>query len=130
MGSRGRMLGQAHWSLPDEYNCVDIRNDVKVLQDSHNPNHPSLPDISHTKGTKYISLDKNGNFHQMRIYDYAGHPKVDIDYGVHSSLSKQQTLHIHTWKGGRDNGVRLFTKNDYKKYGKYLKGLIKNEWIN
>ena len=130
MGSRGRMLGQAHWSLPDEYNCVDIRNDVKVLQDSHNPNHPSLPDISHTKGTKYISLDKNGNFHQMRIYDYAGHPKVDIDYGVYSSLSKQPTLHIHTWKGGRDNGVRLFTKNDYKKYGKYLKGLIKNEWIN
>ena len=130
MGSRGRMLGQAHWNLPAEYNCVDMKNGIKVLQSAERPTHPSLPAISHTKGTKYISLDKNGVFHQLRIYDYVGHPKIDIDYGVHASLSKQPTLHIHTWKGGRDNGVRLFTKSDYKKYGKYLKGLIKNEWIN
>ena len=129
MGSRGRMLGQAHWSMPDQYDCVDIKNGVKVLKSAENPNHPSLPDISHTKGTKYLSFDKNGNFKQLRIYDYSGHPVIDIDYGVHTSLSKQPTLHVHTWKGGRDNGVRLFSKRDYKKYGRYLKGLIKNEWI-
>ena len=93
------------------------------------PNHPSLPDISHTKGTKYLSLDKNGNFKQLRIYDYSGRPVIDIDYGAHIGLSKQPALHVHTWKGGRDSGVRLFSKRDYKKYGKYLKGLIKNEWI-
>lgn len=130
MGSRGRMLGQAHWNMQGEYNCVDIRNDVKILRDIENPKHPSLPAISHTKGTRYISLDKSGVFHQMRIYDYAGHPAIDIDYGLHPSLGKKQTLHIHTWKGGRENSVRLFTKRDYKKYGKYLKGLIKDEWIN
>ena len=129
MGSRGRMLGQAHWSMPDQYDCVDIKNGVKVLKSAENPNHPSLPDISHTKGTKYLSLDKNGNFKQLRIYDYSGRPVIDIDYGVHTGLSKQPTLHVHTWKGGRDSGVRLFSRRDYKKYGKYLKGLIKNEWI-
>ena len=114
MGSRGRTLGQARQNLPAEYNCVDIKNGIKVLQSAENPTHPSLPAVSHTKGTKYISLDKNGNFNQLRIYDYAGHPKIDIDYGVHAILSKQATLHIHTWKSGRDNGVRLFAKSDCK----------------
>ncbi len=56
MGSRGRMLGQAHWSLPDEYNCVDMKNGIKVLQNAENPTHPSLPAVSHTKGTQYLSL--------------------------------------------------------------------------
>lgn len=129
MGSRGRMLSQAHWVLPSEYRCVDIRNGVKVLQNVECPNHSSLPDISHTKSTKYLFVGKDGYLKQLRIYDYAGHPSVDIDYGVHAGLCKQPTLHIHTWKGGRENGVRRFTKCGLKKYGRYLKGLIKDEWI-
>lgn len=132
MGSRGRMLGQAHWSLPPQYNCVDMKNGIKVLQNAEKPSHPSLPAISHTKGTKYISLDKNGKFHQLRIYDYAGHPVADIDYGVHLPFGMKNTLHVHIWKGAKKHSenVRLYTKKDHKKYGKYLKGLIKDEWIN
>ena len=30
MGSRGRMLGQTHWSLPSQYKCVDIVNNTGV----------------------------------------------------------------------------------------------------
>ena len=54
MGSCGKMLGQAHWNLPPQYNCVDMKNGIKVLQSAENPTHPSLPAISHTKGTRYI----------------------------------------------------------------------------
>ena len=57
MGSRGRMLGQAHWSMPDQFKCVDMKNGIKVLEyNGNNRSQNKLPDISHTKGTKYISL--------------------------------------------------------------------------
>ncbi len=42
MGSRGKTLGQARWNLPAEYNCVDIKNGIKVLQNAERPTHPSL----------------------------------------------------------------------------------------
>lgn len=52
MGSRGRMLGQAHWSMPDQYKCVDMKNGIKVLEhNGNNKNQNKLPDISHTKGS-------------------------------------------------------------------------------
>ena len=135
MGSRGRMLGQTHWSLPPQYKCVDIVNNTKVLEyQGSRKHHNKLPDISHTKGTAYILKDKNGTFHQLRVYDYSGHPVVDIDYGVHKQFGGDPTLHIHHWKGskyhGDPNTTRLFNRKDYKKYEKYLKGVIKDEWIN
>lgn len=133
MGSRGRMLGQAHWSMPDQYKCVDIKNGIKVLEyNGNNKNQNKLPDISHTKGTKYISIDSNGKFRQLRIYDYSGRPIVDIDYGVHAQYGHYDTLHVHKWKGATKHGsnTHLYDMRDHKKYGKYLKGLIKNEWIN
>lgn len=135
MGSRGRMLSQAHWNLPGEYKCVDLINDIKVLEyQGSNKHHNKLPDISHTKGTTYMLKNKDGTFHQLRIYDYSGRPKVDIDYGVHGQFGGKPTLHIHNWKGSRVHGdpntTRLFTKKDYVKYKKYLKGVIKDEWVH
>ena len=133
MGSRGRMLGQAHWNMPDEYNCVDINNGIKVLEyKGNNKNQNKLPDISHTKGTMYISKDRQGQFNQLRIYDYSGRPVIDIDYGVHKQFSNEKTLHVHKLKGSAKHGqnTHLYTMKDHKKYGKYLKGLIKNEWIS
>ena len=119
MGSRGRMLGQTHWSLPSQYKCVDIANNTKVLEyQGSGKHHNKLPDISHTKGTAYILKDKNGTFHQLRVYDYSGHPVVDIDYGVHKQFGDKPTLHIHHWKGskyhGDPNTTRLFNRRDYK----------------
>ena len=68
----------------------------------------------------------------MRLYDYAGHPVVDIDYVTHLPFGREKTLHVHIWKESTKHGdnTHLYTKKDHKKYGKYLKGLIKNEWIN
>lgn len=131
MGSRGRMLGQAHWSLPSEYKCVNIINNVKVLKDSSGDHEHGLPTISHTPGTSYLDLNKDGTLHQLRIFDKSRHPIVDIDYGEHGEFGKQKTLHIHFWKGSTHNrnNARLFKRKDLKRYGKYLKGIIKDEWI-
>lgn len=135
MDSRGRMLEQAHWSLPFQYTCVDIVNNTKILEyQGIRKHHNKLPDISNTKGTAYISIDKNGIFHQLRIHDYSGHRVIDIDYGFHKQFGNNPTLHIHFWKGskfhGDPNTTRLFNRKDFKKYNKYLKGIIKDEWIN
>lgn len=132
MGSRGRMLGQAYWSLPSEYKCVNIINNVKVLEDSSGNHKHTLPMISHTPGTSYLDLNEDGTLHQLRIFDKSRHPIVDIDYGTHGKFGKKETLHIHFWKGSTHNRniSRLFTKKDLNKYGKYLKGIIKDEWIN
>lgn len=133
MGSRGRMLGQAHWKMPDEYSCVDINNGIKVLEyKGNNKNQNKLPDISHTKRTMYISKDRDGQFNQLRIYDYSGRPVIDIDYGVHKPFGSKKTLHVHKWKGSAKHGqnVHLYTMKDHKKYRKYLKGIIKNERIS
>lgn len=134
MGSRGRMLGDTFGRLPNEYNCVNIVNDTKVLEWNEKPGHLKLPDISHTKPNRYLIFDKDGTFHQFRIYDYSGRPIIDIDYGVHAKFGKNPTLHVHKWKGsiihGDMNNTHLFTKKDYQKYKKYLKGVIKDEWIN
>lgn len=121
MGSRGRMLGQAHWSMPDQYKCVDMKNGIKVLEyNGNNKNQNKLPDISHTKGTKYISIDNSGKFRQLRIYDYSGRPIVDIDYGVHAQYGHHDTLHVHKWKGATKHGsnTHLYDMRDHKKIWK------------
>ena len=96
MGSRGRMLGRAHWNLPSQYKCVDIINNTKVLEYQSSAKHHKNCQISPIlRGTVYILKDKNGMFHRLRIYDYSGHPVVDIDYGVHKQYGNEPTLHIH-----------------------------------
>ena len=45
---------------------------------------------------------------------------------------ENKELVAHKWKGSKIHGenTHLYTRKDHKKYGKYLKGLIKDEWIN
>ena len=44
---------------------------------------------------------------------------------------ENKKLVVHKWKVATKHGsnTHLYDMRDHKKYGKYLKGLIKNEWI-
>lgn len=50
-----KMCNYTKKEMPDQYDCVDIKNGVKVLKSAENPNHPSLPDIHTLKVLKFIS---------------------------------------------------------------------------
>lgn len=112
------MLGDAFGHLLNEFKCVNIINNLKALELSEKPNRTKPPNIFHAKQNKYLSLDKNG------------HPIIDVDYGKHAAFGPDPVLHVHKWKGKRITNVHRYSWKDHKKYGKYLKGLIKNEWIN
>ena len=95
MDSRGRMLEQAHWSLPFQYTCVDIVNNTKILEyQGIRKHHNKLSDISNTKGTAYISIDKNGIFHRLRIYDYSRHRLVSIMVFINNLVIIQHYIYI------------------------------------
>jgi len=102
-----------------EYKTVGYIAGVKVLKALKDGKHGSLPDMSNTPNTKYILLDKDEGFKRLRVYDQNRHPVFDIDYGhTHKGSGK---LHIHFWKGGRDNNARSLTGKEIKKYGKILR---------
>jgi len=119
VGGRGAVLGQKASERIPEYKTVGYIAGIKVLEALKNGKHGTLPDMSNTPSTSYILLNKNGGFKQLRIYDDTRHPVIDVDFGKpHRGSDK---LHIHTWKGGRENNGRSLTKKEKKKYGKILK---------
>jgi hypothetical protein len=119
VGGRGAMLQQKASERIPEYKTAGYIAGIKVLKALKENKDGSLPDMSNTPGTRYILLDKNDNFKRMRIYDNNRHPVIDIDYG-HSHKGSDK-LHIHFWKGGRDNNGRSLTRKEKKKYGKILR---------
>jgi len=119
MGGRGAMLQIKPSERIPEYKTVNVIAGIKVLQALKINKHGSLPDMSNTPNTSYILLNKNGEFKQLRIYDNSRHPVIDIDYG--HSHKGSDILHLHNWKGGRENNAHSLTGKEKKKYGKILR---------
>ena len=117
MGGRGAFLRKKASERIPEYKSVGIIEGIKVLKPVKGQNN--LPAMSNTPGTRYLLMDDNNNFKQLRIYDNSRHLVVDIDYG--HSPNGSDILHIHFWKGGRSNNVRNLTSKDLKKYGRILR---------
>lgn len=125
MGGRGTYaIGN---SVPFTYKTVDKIGNVKVLQ-GLNGKH-SLPEESHSSEA-YIKLKADGTFHEMRIYDknhylikeIAYHPEPKINNGNRVD----SILHVHEYPENNNlkkRPVHRITKEEYKKYKKYFKGV-------
>lgn len=126
MGSTGSMLESGGFKVPNQWHTVDYIDDIKVVAPNEGNNNHGLPAISNTPGTKYILMDKDNNFHQLKKYGDNRKPLYDIDYGWHNH---KLTFHIHYYK----NGVKQ--SKDYHvpqslilKYYNIFKGVPK-KWL-
>lgn len=124
MGGRGTFAsGNA---VEYSFKTVDKIEGVKVLV-GINGKH-GLPEEAHSSEA-YISLDKEGNFHEMRIYDQDHYLIKEIAYHPEPNLSgnrSEKVLHIHEYPehdNFHNRVPRLLTKEEIKMYRKYLKGV-------
>ena len=54
-----------------------------------------LPEESHTAGTSYVLLDKDGVFHQYREYNENHKVVFEIGYHHESGMGSGDILHVH-----------------------------------
>jgi hypothetical protein len=107
------------------YETVGKIASIKVLQ-GIGSNAKGLPVEAHSS-TAYIQLHPDGKFKMYREYDSDHYLIKEIAFHPEPNLTgnHKPVLHIHEYK--RDNFTdrtpRLLTKNEYKKYKKYFKGL-------
>lgn len=124
MASRGNVSRNGHVTTKEYSQVGEMLYDAKILK-GNNGLH-SLPDYSHSPNAKYIKLDNNGNFREMRIYDDKGRPKLEIAYHAEETITGNRTekvLHIHQYDDKLNRyGKRELTKEDpiYIEYSKYL----------
>lgn len=117
-----------------QYEAVDNIDGVKILQPIDKGKSYKLPEESHTSGNRYVLLDKDGVFHQYREYDENHKVILEIGYHQEKELGKGDVLHIHIHrKAGIDfhndesTEKRKLTREEYKKYKKFFKGVTINE---
>ncbi len=93
MGGRGTFaVGN---TVEYTYETVGNIDGIKILQPMDKTKSFKLPEESHTAGTSYVLLDKNGTFHQFRKYDENHMIILEIGYHVDASLGKGKILHAH-----------------------------------
>ena len=97
---------------------------VKIIE-GINGKH-SLPEEAHTSHA-YIKLKADGTFHEMRIYDKEHYLVKEIAYHKELKLdpSGKLVLHIHEYNRDdfKNRKPRLLTKDEFKKYKKYFRGV-------
>lgn len=129
MGGRGTYaIGK---NVPFTYKTVDKIENIKILQ-GINGKH-SLPEESHSS-TAYIKLKPDGTFHEMRIYDKNHYLIKEIGYHPEPQLNdgnrSENVLHVHDYpekNNFKNRKPHRITKEEYKKYKKYLKGVPNND---
>ena len=70
-----------------------------------------------------FTLQKNGDFDQLRVFNENRMPRFDIDYGVHDG---KKTLHVHYFTDGkRSKTPENLHSGDalYEKYKKLFRGV-------
>jgi hypothetical protein len=122
MGGRGTFASGRKTAYT--YKTVGKIAGVKVLQGLNGVK--GLPVESHSSSA-YIQLHPDGTFKMYREFDSKHYLVKEIAYHPESKLTgnNKPVLHIHEYK--QDDFVhrtpRLLTKNEYKKYKKYFKGV-------
>lgn len=108
------------------YRTVDYIHGVPVLEGTgHQHSLPAESD-SHCK---YIKLNPDGSFRELRIYDEDHYLVKEIAYHREPDLdpSYKPILHIHEYKRDNfnDRYPRLLTEDEYNQYKKYFKGTLR-----
>ena len=117
MGSRGAMLEGGGFSVPHQWETVDVIDGYKVIEPKDKSKKPNLPYVSNKPNDTYVKIT-DGKFSQIRKYGSDRLPVYDIDYGWHGD---HIYLHIHYFVNERrleGNDVFPLNKGDslYEKY--------------
>lgn len=125
MGGRGSYSGGGN--APYTYKTVGKIEGIKVLQPNNPKSSLKLPEEAHSSSS-YILLDKNGIFHQMRIYNKNHEAIFEIGYHKEANLGK--VLHVHLYKAPGELSHKTAKKikigpgdEYYEKYKKFFKGI-------
>lgn len=123
MGGRGTFASGKQ--VPFTYKTVGYIEDAKILEGISSRYH-SLPEESHSSN-KYIKLDHDGSFKELRIYGKDHYLQLEIGYHKEKNIQggkNQKVLHYHTYdKSFNRSEAKPITKEMYEKYKKYLKGV-------
>ena len=98
MGGRGAFLESGGFEGPLLWKGNNEIDGVKVLELIDPRKRTSLPERSNTPETAYISLDREGSFKQLRVFDQNRMPLFDIDT---NEVDHIPTLHIHYYVDGQ-----------------------------
>ena len=127
MGGRGTFASGNNVAYT--YKTVGKIGGMKVLQPNSPTSSLKLPEEAHSSSS-YILLDKNGTFHQMRIYNEKHEAIFEIGYHNEASLGKGKILHVHEYKSPGELSHKTAKKfmigpgdKYYEKYQKYFKGI-------
>jgi len=125
MGGRGTFATGN--SVAYSYETVDKIDGIKVLQKLNPKASGGLPEEAHSSSA-YIMLNKNGDFRMYREYDSNHYLKFEIAYHPEKSIdsSRKPVLHVHEYKPDdfSNRQARPLTKEEYKKYKNFFKGVI------
>ena len=124
MGGRGTFA--AGNVVEYKYETIDKIEGVKVLRKSDKRASGGLPEESHSSKA-YIYVNKDGEFRKYREYDKNHYLKFEIEYHPEKSIGPlgKPVLHVHEYEPDnfRHRTTRPLTKEEYKKYKKYFRGL-------
>ncbi len=125
MGSRGAFIGNK--LATRSWKTIGKINNMKIVQKLKAPDN-KLPEYSNTPSARYIRLTSDGTFRQLRTYNAAKQPMLDIEYGYHDGVP---SLHVHLLNGdpSHKNKETIFIKPGdplYQKYQAAFKG-VKHE---
>ena len=105
------------------YETIGFIEGIKILS-VLNGKH-GLPEEAHSSHA-YIKLNKDGTFHEMRVYDKDHYLKFEIAYHPEPSLDKSRkpVLHYHVYDRNfhRSSAMKM-SKPMKKHFKKYLKGV-------
>ncbi len=124
MGSRGAKYKELDREEKRNYFTAGIVLDAKVLEGKSKKHH-TLPEVSHSSEIKYIKLNPDGTFREMRIYE---NHKLRLEIAYHNEPLGfgDKILHVHDINGMEyvdHPPARHLTEEEFEKYSPYFVGL-------
>ena len=124
MGSRGAKYHELNKEERRSYIVAGHVLDAEILVGKDKRFH-TLPEVSHSSDVKYIKLNLDGTFREMRIYK---NHKLWLEIGYHGeALAKSnKILHAHDINGEfykEHPKARHLTEEEFREYSPYFIGL-------
>ncbi len=124
MGSRGAKYKELDREENRNYFTAGHVLDAEILKGKEDRFH-TLPEVSHRSEVKYIKLNPDGTFREMRIYE--NHKlRLEIAYHKEPLGKRENILHAHDINGKpyvKHPRARRLTEEEYNKYRPYFVGL-------
>lgn len=109
MGGRGAFLESGGFVGPFLWKSIGTIQGIKILIPKDTRKRTSLPERSNTPDTAYMTLDKDGNFNQLRIFGNDRKPLFDIDT---NKVDHIPSLHMHYYSNGERQRIHMPVPRD------------------